>query len=121
MKIHNQYIDLAPTIIRKRIVIEGISNDKFTKENMKTYMIELSILMNMTIVSEPSFNFDIKYGLSSYMCWKESGMLMYTWEKNENRPNFFSIDIYTCKDFDINNVVNFTYNSFPIKELTWKI
>ena len=46
MNIHNQYIDLAPTIIRKRLVIEGISNDKFTEENMKKYMIELSILMN---------------------------------------------------------------------------
>ena len=121
MNIHDQYIDLAPTIIRKRLVIEGISNDKFTKENMKKYMIELSILMNMTIVSEPSFNFDIKYGLSSYMCWKESGMHIYTWEKkNNNILNFFSIDIYTCKNFNINDVIEFTSNSFLIKELTWK-
>ena len=61
------------------------------------------------------------YGLSSYMCWKESGMHIYTWEKNEDRPNFFSIDIYTCKDFDIESVLKFTYSSFPIQELTWKI
>ncbi|MBR87071.1 MAG: hypothetical protein CMM29_09800 [Rhodospirillaceae bacterium] len=120
MKIHDQYIDLAPTIIRKRLVIEGISSETFTKESMNKYMIELSKLMNMTIVSEPSFNFDIKYGLSSYMCWKESGMHIYTWEKNNDRPNFFSIDIYTCKDFDVSNIIKFTSNSFSIEELTWK-
>ena len=121
MNIHNSYIDLAPTIIRKRLVIEGISEEPFSKEGMERYMNELSKLMDMTIVSKPTFNFDIKYGLSSYMCWKESGMHIYTWEKNEDRPNFFSIDIYTCKDFDIESVLKFTYSSFPIQELTWKI
>ncbi|MBG02268.1 MAG: hypothetical protein CL470_08365 [Acidimicrobiaceae bacterium] len=121
MNIHTTYIDLAPNIIRKRLVIEGISKDKFTQEGIYNYMTKLSKLMNMTIVSEPSFNFDPKYGLSSYMCWKESGMHIYTWEKDENRPNFFSIDIYTCKEFDINDVINFTYESFPVLELTWKL
>ena len=119
--IHDQYIDLAPNIIRRRLVIEGISEVIFTKENLKAYMIQLSEIMNMTIVSEPIFNYDEKYGLSSYMCWKESGMHIYTWEKNlENITNFFSIDIYTCKNFNINDVIEFTSNSFPIKELTWK-
>ena len=120
MKIYDQYIDLAPNIIRKRLVIEGISEEIFTKENMKNYMIQLSEIMNMTIVSEPTFNYDEKYGLSSYMCWKESGMHIYTWKKTNNRPNFFSIDIYTCKDFNVNDIIKFTSNSFPIKELTWK-
>ena len=119
--IHDQYIDLAPNIIRRRLVIEGISTEIFTKENMTAYMIQLSEIMNMTIVSEPIFNYDEKYGLSSYMCWKESGMHIYTWEKkNNNILNFFSIDIYTCKNFNINDVIEFTSNSFPIKELTWK-
>ena len=40
--------------------------------------------------------------------------------KKNNILNFFSIDIYTCKNFNINDVIQFTSNSFPIKELTWK-
>ena len=120
MKIHDQYIDLASNIIRRRLVIEGISEETFTEENMNKYMIQLSELMNMTIVSTPIFNYDEKYGLSSYMCWKESGMHIYTWVENDDRPNFFSIDIYTCKDFNIHTVIDFTSSSFLIKELTWK-
>ena len=81
MKVHDHYIDLAPTIIRRRLVIEGISEETFTEESMKTYMIQLSEIMDMTIVSDPIFNYDEKYGLSSYMCWKESGMHIYTWKK----------------------------------------
>ena len=69
-----------------------------------------------------SCDYDEKYGLSSYMCWKESGMHIYTWDKilDFSSTSFFSIDIYTCKNFNINDVINFTSTSFSIKELTWK-
>ena len=62
------------------------------------------------------------YGFSAYMCWKESGMHVYTWTKTDDRPFFFSIDIYTCKDFDIKDVINFTSKSFEdvITNLTWR-
>ena len=110
MNIHNSYIDLAPTIIRKRLVIEGISEEPFSKEGMDRYMNELSKLMDMTIVSKPTFNFDIKYGLSSYMCWKESGMHIYTWDNRS--PRFFSVDIYTCKEFNPEHALEYTEEFF---------
>ena len=88
----------------------------------KEFLSSLSEIMNMTIVSEPIFNYDEKYGLSSYMCWKESGMHVYTWDQTEERPNFMSIDIYTCKDFTINDVIQFTKEKFKnkISIITWR-
>ena len=122
IKIHKQFIDLAPSITRRRLVIECIHNNTFNKDIIYNYMVNLSSVMNMSIVSMPTFNYEKEYGLSSYMCWKESGMHVYTWNKTSTRPNFMSIDIYTCKDFDINEVINYTtiYFKNNITEITWR-
>ena len=122
MIIHVPFKDLAPNIVRRRLVIEGITTELLSVERITKYMTELSDVMKMTIVSEPTTNYDEDYGFSAYMCWKESGMHVYTWTKTDDRPCFFSIDIYTCKDFDIKDVINFTTNSFEdvITDLTWR-
>ena len=122
MIIHVPFKDLAPNIIRRRLVIEGITTELLSVEQITKYMIDLSTIMNMTIVTEPLTKYVKEYGFSAYMCWKESGMHVYTWTKTEDRPCFFSIDIYTCKDFDIKDVINFTSKSFEdvITELTWR-
>ena len=113
--------DLAPDICRQRIVIEGTLHNPFKPEDMDRYCREMTKVLKMTFATAPFCNYDPDYGWCAYVHWKESGMHIYTWEKNEDRPNFFSIDIYTCKGFDIESVLKFTYSSFPIQELTWKI
>ena len=67
-------------------------------------------------------NYVNEYGWSAYMSWKESGMHVYTWEETNERPNFISIDIYTCKDFDLDKVIDFTKKSFKdyLTEITWR-
>ena len=118
------FVDLAPNITRRRLVIECIHNSNFDEKKIYDYMVELSNVMNMTIVTYPVTNFAEGYGFSAYMSWKESGMHVYTWNQSENaeRPNFMSIDIYTCKDFDIDTVINFTKNTFKdnITVITWR-
>ena len=44
------------------------------------------------------------------------------WNETDQRPNFMSIDIYTCKDFNVKDVINFTKNIFSneITEITWR-
>ena len=122
MIIHVPFRDLAPNIVRRRLVIEGITTEPLPVDQITTYMIELSKVMDMTIVSQPTTNYEEDYGFSAYLCWKESGMHVYTWSKTDDRPNFFSIDIYTCKDFEIKEVLNFTTKSFEnvLTELTWR-
>ena len=122
MKEYNQFIDLAPMITRRRLIVEATLDTLPSQETISEYMIELSNVMNMTIVSNPSFNYEEDYGLAAYMCWKESGMHVYTWKETDNRPNFVSIDIYTCKDFELKDVINFTKNRFgqTLREITWR-
>jgi len=117
-----RFRDLAPTIVRKRLIIECIHHQNFNEKKIYDYMIELSYVMNMTIVIKPVINNVEEYGYSAYMSWKESGMHVYTWDQTEKRPNFMSIDIYTCKDFTINDVIQFTKDFFKdnISIITWK-
>ena len=122
MKEYPGFIDLAPMIIRRRLVIECIYNEDIDNTRIKDYMIELSDIMNMTIVTNPILNYVEEYGYSAYMSWKESGMHVYTWTKTDDRPNFMSIDIYTCKNFEIKDIIDYTKEKFKnqISEITWK-
>ena len=122
IKQHSEFIDLAPTIVRRRLVIECIHKNNFNEQKIYDYMVQLSNVMNMTIVLMPTINNVEEYGFSAYMSWKESGMHVYTWNETDKRPNFMSIDIYTCKDFNVKDVINFTKNIFSneITEITWR-
>ena len=122
IKEYSEFIDLAPMIIRRRLVIECIYDKDIDDIKINDYMIELSDIMNMTIVTKPVSNYAEEYGYSAYMCWKESGMHVYTWKKQDSRPNFMSIDIYTCKNFEIKDVIDYTKDKFKneISEITWK-
>ena len=119
---HSEFIDLAPNIVRRRLVIECIHKNNFNEQKIYDYMVQLSNVMNMTIVILPTINDVEEYGFSAYMSWKESGMHVYTWNKTDQRPNFMSIDIYTCKDFNVKDIINFTKNIFSneITEITWR-
>ena len=106
IEVLNEFQDLAPTIVRRRLVIECIHNQNFDEQKIKDYMVELSSVMKMTIVTMPVSNFVEGYGYSAYMSWKESGMHIYTWDRRD--PIFISVDIYTCKKFEIEDAINYT-------------
>ena len=122
--IHEEFVDLAPNIVRRRLVVECIHKNNFDEKKIYDYMVNLSKIMNMTIVTMPVTNYVQEYGFSAYMSWKESGMHVYTWNNDENngRPNFMSIDIYTCKNFEIKDVIDFTRLTFidEITDITWR-
>lgn len=121
---HEEFVDLAPNIVRRRLVVECIHKNNFDEKKIYDYMVNLSKVMNMTIVTMPVTNYVQEYGFSAYMSWKESGMHVYTWNNDENndRPNFMSIDIYTCKNFVIKDVIDFTRLTFSdeITDITWR-
>ena len=102
--------DLAPDIIRQRMIVEGTLKDPFDPLEMVGYCREITDVLKMTQVSAPFCSHDSRYGWCAYMHWKESGIHIYSW--NTRKPPFFSIDIYTCKVFNEQDVVEFTKNFF---------
>ena len=116
----SSWTDLAPDICRQRIVVEGTLHNAFEPDDQSRYCKEISVVLNMTPVSEPKLDFAKDYGWCCFMHWKESGMHIYSWDHRS--PKFFSIDIYTCKSFKHTDVLNYTRQFFGenLIKIAWK-
>jgi hypothetical protein len=109
--------DLAPTITRQRLVVEGYPTFVITDEHIKDYLKKLSAVTDMVTIIDPVTHVSEMYGWAGWIHWETSGAHFYSWE----RPiSFFSVDIYTCKSFDPQTVLAFTQDYFKTTELVSK-
>jgi S-adenosylmethionine decarboxylase len=120
LQLTKRWRDLAPDITRQRLILEGTLHNEFKPEQMSSYCNDLSKVLNMNPITSPMCNHSPRYGWCAYMHWEESGMHIYSWD--HRRPSFFSIDIYTCKKFNIDDAVAFTQEFFgdDLIDLVWK-
>lgn len=111
------YKDLAPTILRQRLVVEGYPVKPISDDDIKDYLQKLSDITEMTTVLDPVTHCSDKYGWAGWIHWETSGAHFYAWEQP---LLFFSVDVYTCKAFDDDKVIEFTKNYFNATEVTAK-
>jgi hypothetical protein len=109
--------DLAPTIYRQRLVIEGTCSAPIDDADINAYLTRLSKVCDMTALIAPVTHRSDLYGWAGWIHWETSGAHFYAWE----RPiRFFSADIYTCKAFDPELAVEFTRDFFQADQIVWK-
>jgi S-adenosylmethionine/arginine decarboxylase-like enzyme len=109
--------DLAPTIYRQRLIIEGYPKKAITDQEIKAYLSQLSHVIDMKDLIEPVTHRSDMYGWAGWIHWETSGAHFYAWE----RPLlFFSVDIYTCKSFDPQVAVAFTKQYFGSDVIEFK-
>lgn len=104
-----RFKNLAPNIYRQRLVIEGYPALVITDDQIKEYLVMLSDVLNMTPLMDPVTNDSDRFGWAGWIHWETSGAHFYAWE---NPRRFFSVDIYTCKAFEVKDAVNFTKEYF---------
>jgi hypothetical protein len=109
------YVDLAPTIHRQRLVIEGIPSSPIDAGDIVRYLSELSGVCAMRRLSEPVTHRSPLYGWAGWVHWETSGAHFYAWEEPQL---FFSVDIYTCKAFDPDEATDFTAHFFDARCIT---
>lgn len=71
----------------------------------------------MTTVLEPVTHQSDRFGWAGWIHWETSGAHFYAWD--EPRP-FFSVDIYTCKEFDAVHAAAFTADYFDATDLEFE-
>jgi len=114
--------DFAPEIYRQRLVIEGIFTSRITTSKLREYLARLSERLGMTIIYGPVVKNlagkvnPIHKGLEAVMIWAESGVSVYTWKKQK----FFTVDIYSCKQFDAEKAVGFTGDFFEASAIDFR-
>src|SRR6185295_12871734 len=97
--------DLAPEIFRQRAVIEAYPNHQLEAKEIREYLIGLSSALKMRTLAPPVTHRSPTYGEAAWIHWESSGAHFYAWDQPRL---FFSVDIYTCKPFDIKDAVKFT-------------
>lgn len=110
-------VDLAPTILRQRLVVEGLVSKAITREEIVNYLSELSVVTDMVTLIEPVTHRSDMYGWAGWIHWETSGAHFYAWDEPDL---FFSVDIYTCKAFDPDKVVEFTKDYFNATSIVAK-
>jgi hypothetical protein len=109
--------DLAPEIYRQRAVIEGYPDRPLEAEEIKEYLRQLSAVLEMKTLIDPVTHRSDTYGEAAWIHWENSGAHFYAWDVPRL---FFSVDIYTCKMFDVKDAVEFTKDYFSATAIEYK-
>ncbi len=86
----DDFPDLAPGILRQRLVIEGLTEAPIGAEAIIGYLTGLSDICGMVTLIEPVTHRSERFGWAGWIHWESSGAQFYAWD--EPRP-FFSVDI----------------------------
>src|SRR3954471_3663567 len=108
------FLDLAPAILRQRLVIEGTRAHPISAAQISDYLVSLSRVCDMNVLIEPVTHRSDRFGWAGWVHWETSGAHFYAWEKPFV---FFSVDIYTCKAFDAHRATEFTREYFDADEV----
>jgi S-adenosylmethionine/arginine decarboxylase-like enzyme len=108
--------DLAPEIYRQRAIIEGYPTKPLKANEIKAYLKGLSKAIDMKTLTEPVTHRSETYGEAAWIHWETSGAHFYAWDTPRL---FFSVDIYTCKRFAIEDAVQYTKKFFKVKNVEY--
>ena len=109
--------DLAPEIHRQRLIIEGYPLKHVTDKDIKDYLSGLSKAVDMIELTEPVTHLSGTYGWAGWIHWENSGAHFYAWDQPRL---FFSVDMYTCKQFSVDDALKYTKDFFEASEVAYK-
>ena len=109
--------NLALNLIRQRLIIEGTTEKIVEPDGIKEYLLELAKVAEATVLSDLVAYSAHEMGYGGWIHWKSSGSHFYSYPTD---PPLFTVDIYTCKSFSIEKVIDFTRKHFNPIEMVWK-
>lgn len=114
--------NLAPGIVRQRLLIEGYYSINAEKKTIEDYFRIITQALGLRmydkpIIFSPSGSGKKKnQGYDAFVPLIDSGISVYIW----SNAKFFSAIIYTCKTFDKDKAVQVTKSFFKIKEIEYE-
>ena len=109
--------DLAPTLMRQRIIIEGTTRKIVELEAITDYLLALSKVVGMKVLQTPFAYPAEDMGYGGWIHWVTSGAHFYSYPTD---PSLFTVDAYTCKPFSVEKAVEFTRTYLNAMEIVWK-
>lgn len=106
--------NLAPNILRQRLLIEGFYTINVDKPTIENYFKEITAALNLKMYGEPiifspgGIGKEENQGYDAFVPLIDSGISVYIW----SNAKFFSGIIYTCKAFDEQKALEITKTFF---------
>jgi S-adenosylmethionine decarboxylase len=107
--------NIAPDIIRQRLLIEGYYNIDISEDAIKEYLHGIARHLDLRTYGEPviyspspEMGKEENLGFDAFIPLIDSGISLYIW----SRAGFFSIILYTCKSFNEISAVDYTKEFF---------
>lgn len=111
--------NIAPDIVRKRLLIEAIYTIDVNSDIVKKYLLELASALSLRTYGDPIIHSpsgegkEENQGFDAFVPLIDSGISLYVWTNKK----FMSCVLYTCKDFSSEKALQFTKDFFITKEL----
>jgi hypothetical protein len=106
--------DLAPEIIRQRLLIEGLYTADIDEAAVMRYLPGIAAHLGLRTYGAPIVHApggagkDANEGFDAFIPLIDSGISLYVW----SRKRFFAVVLFTCKAFDAAGAVLFTREFF---------
>jgi S-adenosylmethionine decarboxylase len=111
--------DLAPEIVRQRLLIEGLYSRTVDQLAVETYLIDIAARLGLRTYGRPIVHAPgnagkaENQGFDAFIPLIDSGISLYVW----SQKRFFAAVLFTCKRFDVNEALRFTRDFFAVTEL----
>ena len=111
--------NIAPHILRKRLLIEAKFTVDVKEETVREYLINLAADLNLRIYGDPIIHSpsgegkEENQGYDAFVPLIDSGISLYIL----TNAKFLSCVLYTCKDFSTEKAIGFTQEFFKTSEL----
>ncbi len=112
--------DLAPHIIRQRLIIEATTRIIAGPESLMEYLLLLASTTKMQVLSGPHVYSAHELGWGAWIHWRTSGANAYSYPAQVNNPALLTVDTYTCKPFSIDEAVRMTREYFNPTRLVYR-
>lgn len=122
----NTWRDLAPLLCRQRLTIEAKVDRLIGEDEIKNFLLKLSVEVDMQLLQEPFAHPAIKLGklvgYGGWAHWVTSGCAVYSYDKwfTQNSFHLITVDCYTCKPFSVEKAVEFTKRYFKTIEIVFR-
>jgi len=111
--------DLAPDIVRQRLLIEGHYSRELDRAAVERYLVDVTACLDLRTYGSPIVHApegvgkEENQGFDAFIPLIDSGISLYVW----SNKRFFATVLFTCKSFDVDKALAFTREYFGAAEI----
>ncbi len=111
--------NLAPDIVRQRLLIEGYYTRDVDEASISEYLMGIAAHLGLQSYGEPTIHSpsgigkEDNAGFDAFLPLIDSGISLYVWESKQ----FFAAVLFTCKAFDEEAAIEYSRTFFAAPEM----